>query len=139
MDIVKMGAQLLEQNLGLNIDVDQISGALRGLLGGTQDGQVDLAGLAARMMQNGNLSDVIGSWLGDGANKGISADTIIDLLGKHNVSDFASKIGTETGRAAGGLADVIPQMVDKASSGGSLLESFGGTDALVGLAKSFFK
>jgi hypothetical protein len=32
---------------------------------------------------------------------------------------------------------MLPQLVDKASSGGNLLESAGGLDGLLGAAKSF--
>jgi len=136
MDILKMGAQMLSDKLGLQVDTDTVSSALSSLLG-DGSGNVDLAGLASKMASSGELGSIVNSWLGDGANSAISADSILKLLGQSDVSSFASKIGTDTDTAASGLADVLPQMMDKASSGGSLLESVGGLGGLMGAAKSF--
>ena len=136
MDILKMGAQMLSDKLGLQVDTDTVSSALSSLLG-DGSGNVDLAGLASKMASSGELGSIVNSWLGDGANSAISADSILKLLGQSDVSSFASKIGTDTDTAASGLADVLPQMMDKASSGGSLLESGGGLGGLMGAAKSF--
>jgi len=96
----------------------------------------DLAGLASKMASSGELTSLVSSWLGDGGNSAISADGILGLLGESRGSDFASKLGTNTDTAAAGLADVIPQVVDKASSGGSLLDAAGGLGGLMGAAKS---
>lgn len=137
MDVMQLGTDLLNQKLGLSVDAATIKSALSGLMGDGQ-GNVDLAGLAGKMASSGDLSSVVSSWLGDGANAGISADSVLAMLGEANVSQFASKLGTDTGNAAEGLSAVIPEMVDKASSGGSLLDSVGGVGGLMGAAKSLF-
>ena len=136
MDLTQLASQLLSEKLGLNIDQATITSALSALLG-DGSGSIDFAGLASRMASSGELGSILNSWLGDGANSAISADSIMGLLGQDNVADFAGKIGTSTGDAAAGLADVIPQVMDKASSGGSLLEQAGGLNGLMGAAKSF--
>ena len=136
MDIVQLGAQLLSDRLGVQIDTATVASALSKLLGDGQ-GNIDLAGLATRMASSGELSSVLNSWLGDGANGGISADKIPGLLGENELADFASRVGTDTGTAAAGLAEVIPQLMDKASSGGSLRDAAGGLGGLMGAAKSF--
>ena len=136
MDIIELGTQLLRDKLGLQVDAQTIASALSGLLGDGQ-GNIDLAGLASKMASSGELGDIVSSWLGDGANTGISADTILGLLGESQVADFASSVGTDTNSAAAGLADVLPEMVDKASAGGKLLESVGGLGGLMGAAKGF--
>jgi uncharacterized protein YidB (DUF937 family) len=136
MDILKLGAQMLSEKLGLQIDSDTVVGALSGLLGDGQ-GNIDFAGLASKMASSGELGGIVSSWLGDGANSSISGDSILGMLGENKVSDFASALGTDRDSAATGLADVLPHMMDKASSGGSLLESAGGLDGLMGAAKSF--
>lgn len=136
MDILQMGSQLLSDRLGLELDPDTIASALSGLLGDGQ-GNIDLAGLAAKMAGSGELGGIISSWLGDGANSAISADSILGLLGEGSVADFAARLGTDTGTAATGLADVLPQLMDQASSGGSLLDAAGGLGGLMGAAKSF--
>ncbi|MBA6412472.1 hypothetical protein H2508_05050 [Parahaliea sp. F7430] len=137
MDLIKMGAELLSEKLGLNVDLDSISGALSQLLGDGK-GNLDLAGLAGRMAESGGLESVLGTWLGDGANAPVSAQSIFDLLGKSKVADFASSVGTEPETAAEGLSDVLPQLMDKASSGGSLLDAAGGIGGLMSAATSFF-
>ena len=136
MDIMQLGTQLLSEKLGLQVDSATISSALTSLLGDSQ-GNIDFAGLASKMASSGELGNIVSSWLGDGANSAISADSIMGLLGNKEVTDFASKLGTNSGTAASGLADVLPQLMDKASSGGSLLESAGGLGGLMGAAKSF--
>lgn len=136
MDILEMGAQLLSQKLGIQVDTSTIQSALSDLLG-DGSGNIDLAGLAGKMASNGELGSLVTSWLGDGANASISPESLLGMLGESNVSQFASAIGTDTGTAAKGLSDVIPEMMDKASSGGSLLESAGGLGGLMGAAKSF--
>ncbi|GAB3271547.1 YidB family protein [Parahaliea aestuarii] len=138
MDLIELGAQLLSDNLGLTVDSDTIRSALSGLLGDGQGG-IDLAGLASQMMASGGLQSALESWLGDGANAPISASSIMDILGEGNVADFAGKVGTDTGTAAQGLSDVLPQLMDKASSGGSLLQSSGGLGGLMNAASAFLK
>ena len=136
MDLMAMASQLLSDSTGQQIDTDNIAGALSSLLGDGQGG-IDLAGLANKMASSGELGAIVSSWLGDGANASISPESITGLLGEGQISEFASKLNTDTSSAAATLADVLPQLVDKASSGGSLLESAGGLDGLIGAAKSF--
>ena len=136
MDILEVGSQLLSDRLGLQVEPAQIQAALSSLLA-DGSGNIDLAGLAGKMASSGELGNIVSSWLGDGANASISADSIMGLLGDSNVSNFAQQLGTDTGNAAAGLADVLPQMMDQASSGGSLLDSAGDIGGLLGAAKSF--
>ena len=134
MDLMKMGTELLSNSLGGSADSDQASEALSGLLGGSGG----LGALAAKMASSGDLSSVIGSWLGDGDNAGISADSVTALFGDSAVADFAAKLGVDPSQATSALSDVLPQLMDKSSSGGNLLDSIGGAKGLLGAAKSFF-
>jgi|TARA_R110002073_G_scaffold73972_7_gene180742 uncharacterized protein YidB (DUF937 family) len=136
MEINELCAQLLSEKLGLQVDSETIGRAIGSLLGNTQ-GNIDLAGLASKMAASDNLSNIVRSWLGDGANSAISPDNITELMGKSQISDFASQLGTDSSVAAAGLAEILPQIMDKSSSGGSLLESAGGLGGLMGAAKSF--
>ena len=115
MDLLQLGTQLLSDQLGPEVDPSNISSALTGLLGGS-GGKIDFAALASKMASNGELGNIVSSWLGDGANSAISADSIMGLFGDANVADFAAKLGTNTDSAASGLADVLPQIVDQGSS-----------------------
>ncbi len=136
MDILQVGAEHLSKQLGLNVDTQTIMSALSGLLG-DGSGNLDLAGLAGKMASSGELGNLVNSWLGDGANSPISPESILGLFGENKVADFASRVGTDSGSAASGLASVLPEIMDQASSGGSLLDSAGGLGGLMGAAKSF--
>lgn len=138
MDLMELGAQLLSDKMGGQADNSAITSALSGLLGDS-DGNLNLQALASKMSENGELGDILGSWLGDGDNSPISAQGIMDLFGESKLSDIASQLGANTGDVAGGLAEALPQIMDKASSGGNLLDAFGGAGGLLDAAKSFLK
>jgi uncharacterized protein YidB (DUF937 family) len=135
MDLMELGKQLLGDRQG-GVDGDTMGSALSQLLGDGQGG-IDIAGLVNKMTQNGDLGELVSSWLGDGANQAISVDKIKELVGDGALSNFAQSMGTDTETAAADLADVLPQMVDKSSSGGSLLDAVGGVDGIMNMAKSF--
>jgi uncharacterized protein YidB (DUF937 family) len=137
MDILQFGAQMLRDKFGGSVDMESISGALQGLLGNSA-GEIDLAGLAGKFASSGELGNILATWLGDGANAPISSDSLKDILGGERIAEFAGQLGVDTDTAANGLAEAIPQMLDKASSGGNLLEAAGGIGGLIGSAKSFF-
>jgi uncharacterized protein YidB (DUF937 family) len=137
MDLLKMGAEMLTQKLGSSVGTDGMMSALSGLLGDGKGG-IDLAGLASKMMSSGDLASIAKSWLGDGANASMSPASLMSVLGENKIADFAGKVGVDTSTAANGLSDVLPTLMDKASSGGSLLDSVGGADGLLGMAKKLF-
>lgn len=139
MDLIQMGAQLLQSKLGSNIQTSDIVSALSGLLGGDN---FDLAGLVSKIQANDGLASMVTSWLGDGNNAAMSASQVRDIFGQDKVSEFASKLNINEDDASNGLADMLPQLIDKASSGGSLIESvvgsMGGADGLMGMAGKLF-
>ncbi len=136
MDVLQLGVKLLSEKLGTQVDADTASAALSNLLGDGKGG-VDLAGIASQMASSGDLGAIVNSWLGDGENSPISAESVQSLLGGEQLSAFASQLGTDSGSAAADLADLLPQLIDKSSSGGSLLDTAGGVNGLLGAAKSF--
>jgi len=139
MDIMQIGVQLLQSKLGSNIQTNDIASALSGLLGGEN---FDLGSLISKIQGNSGLASMAASWLGDGANSAVSGSQIMDIFGQDKVSEFASKLNIDEGTASNGLADMLPQLIDKASSGGSILESAlssaGGAGGLMGLAGKLF-
>ena len=117
-ELLKVGASLIQGNsddatTGLN--VDDIAKALDGLVGNGQGG-VNLVTFVSGLGANG-LGAIVGSWLGQGENKSISTEDITTLLGSDKVSEFASNLGLSEESAQNALAEVIPQVVDKATSG----------------------
>jgi uncharacterized protein YidB (DUF937 family) len=139
MDIMKMAAELFANGTAnKNLDINQIQSALSGLLGG-QGGNLDLGKIVASMSQQGGLQSIVNSWLGDGSNAPISPDDVKNVLGSDQVSQFASKLNIDPDTALNGLSQSLPAMVDKASSGGSLLDSFGGVGGLMNTVGKLFK
>ena len=136
---MKIGAQLLASKLGSNVNSDVIQSAIGGLLGGNNnDGGLDLSSLVGNL-QNGDLSNIAESWLGDGDNEEISEEQVEGLFGSEKIQKMASQLGANQGDVLSGLKEALPQMVDKSSSGGSLLDSVGGVSGLAGLASKFLK
>lgn len=125
---------MLASKLGGNSDA--VGAVMGNLLGGGGAGGLDLGSLVNGMKEKG-LGDVADSWLGDGANAEISADQLKDVLGGDKIAVAAAELGTDEGSLLDGLKDAIPQMVDKSSNGGSLLDSVGGIGGLAGMAKKF--
>ena len=145
MDIIQMGTKLLSEKFGDSADIGAIPQALTGLLSG-EDGNLDIGSLVQNLMQNQGIGNLLGSWLGDGANESMSVDHIFDMFGGEKVQEFASSVGVETDTAAEGLSQVIPDLIDRFSEGGNvlegvaggLLEKAGGASGLLGMAKGLF-
>ena len=60
------------------------------------------------------------------------------ILGAEKVSEFARQMGLSDDQAAGGLSAALPNMIDKASSGVSLLDSIGGIEGALNMAGRLF-
>ncbi len=130
MDLMKMGMDLLGDKLG---DAGGIMEALGGLTGG--DG-LDLGGIADKLKQGG-LGDQVDSWMGDGENLPVSADQVKQAVGEDKLSEMAGKLGVDSDGAADKLSQLLPSVMDKASSGGNLLEQFTSGNPL-DIAKGLF-
>ncbi len=142
-NLLKMGATTFinskrSGDAGSGLDTGNLISALSSLAGGDRSqGGFDLGSLLPKM-DSGGLGTIAKSWLGDGNNEAISPDQITNMLGADKISEFASKLGLSKEEAAGGLSEALPQMVDKASSGGSLLDSIGGVSGAMGMASKLF-
>jgi uncharacterized protein YidB (DUF937 family) len=120
---------------GSNLNLDTLISGLSNLIGG--ENGFDISSLLSNM-QGGDLLGMAQSWLGDGENQSIDASQIMSLFGSDKISAFASQLGMSETEAVGGLSDALPQMIDQASSGGSILDSVGGIEGALGLAGKFF-
>ncbi|CAA6806558.1 MAG: Unknown protein [uncultured Sulfurovum sp.] len=145
-DLLKMGASAIQNNSDdatTGLDTDALTGALGSLLGGGSDGGIDLSNIMSGLSENG-LGSVVGSWLGNGENEAISMDSITDLLGGDKVSEFASSLGLSEESATGALADMLPNIIDKATSGegsiiDSMLDQVGGAEGAMNMLNKMFK
>src|SRR6056297_1975878 len=137
--ILTIGAQAFQSQLGEQIakslPLDKIMDALAGLLPG-EGKSVDLSALIGKM-QGGGLASLAESWLGDGGNAGIGAEQLMSIFGSGDIMRFADKLGLDQDTALEGLKTAVPEMVDKASTGGTL-ESLGGAGGVMDLAGKLF-
>ncbi len=140
-ELFRMGAELIQGNSDdatTGLDLDDIANALNGLITNSEGG-LDLASLVSGLSQNG-LGEIVGSWLGNGENKAIGLEQILDLLGAEKVSQFASQLGLSEESAKQALADALPQVVDRATGGeNSIVDQMlgGGSDPMEMLGKMF--
>lgn len=86
---------------------------------GDASGGAGLGGLL-NSFQNAGMGDQLKSWIGTGENMPISADQLTSALGSDKIRDIASRLGMSQGEVSGGLADMLPQMIDKLSPNGQL-------------------
>lgn len=138
MKLLQIAAQLfLDKSGGASgLDVGAVAGALKNLLPG--DGNDLNIGALVSQFGSGDLSSMVGSWLGDGDNDEIGGAGIADVLGSDKVASFASELGMSPDKASQGLAGMIPELINKSSSGGSLLDSVGGAAGVADFAKKLF-
>lgn len=138
MSLLQMAAQLFLDKSGgsTGLDVGTVGSALNNLLPG--DGNDLNIGALVSQFGSGDLASMVGSWLGDGDNDSITGTNIIDALGSDKVASFASELGIDTNKASEGLAGMIPELINKNSSGGSLLDSVGGAGGVASLVEKLF-
>jgi uncharacterized protein YidB (DUF937 family) len=85
--------------------------------GGAKEG--GLAGLLEQFMGAG-LGDKADSWVSTGENKAISGDEVEQALGSEKVDELAQKAGVSHDQAKEGMAEALPQVVDKVTPEGTL-------------------
>lgn len=91
--ILQMALQLLQQNGGIG-------------------------GLVARMQQAG-YGDHAQSWIGTGQNQSISPEALQNIFGGQ-LGQIAQQLGMSHEQAAGGLAQALPDVVDRMTPQGQL-------------------
>ncbi len=91
--------------------------AAMGLLNNPQSG--GLNGLLDKFKASG-LGDQAASWVGKGENAPVSGDQIQNALGGDFISQIASKLGVDAGQASGGLAQLLPTLIDKLTPDGAV-------------------
>lgn len=58
------------------------------------------------------------SWVGSGANQSVSPDQVTQALGPDVIGQIASQLGVGRGDAAGGIAHILPELIDKLTPNG---------------------
>lgn len=90
--------------------------AVLGMVGGAGG----LGGLLAKL-QSGGLGDQVTSWISpDAANQKVSDQQITEALGPEQIDEVAEQADVSRQQAAGGLAAVLPQTVDRLTPHGEV-------------------
>jgi uncharacterized protein YidB (DUF937 family) len=111
--------------------LDSLLGGLAG--GAAQQGQSPLMQAAIQLIQqngglpgiiskfqNGGMAAQVGSWVGTGANVPISGNQLQEILGTGSIGQIAQQLGLSHGDASSGLAQVLPQIIDKLTPNGQV-------------------
>ena len=122
-----------------------------GMLGGQGDSKAALVQAAIGMIQNhpGGLQGLLGqfqqaglaehveSWLGSGANQGITADHVQQALSGDQLQAVAQQAGMDPAQASQGLASLLPEIVNHLSPNGSMPDAGQLQQGLGGLLGKF--
>jgi uncharacterized protein YidB (DUF937 family) len=138
MNFKDLAVQVLMSKIESANRYDDATSALDSLIDG--DKGFDLRDIVAKFQgSGGKLASKAKSWLGDGANQSISASQVQEVIGADKIAAFASKLGIEREDANRNLAQILPELIDKSSQGGSLVDSIGGKGRFAGFASSLFR
>ena len=138
MDLKDFATQLVMEKIGSANDKGAAASALENLTSGSKG--FDLGDIVGQFTgSGGDLAAKAKSWLGDGANDSISASQVQEALGGDKIEAFAKSLGIGKEEASSQLSEILPQLIDKSSKGGELLDSVGGAGGLLGMASKLFK
>lgn len=138
MDLMKMGQEMLADKLG------DKAGGMMDALSGITGGNLDMGSLMGKLTEGG-LGDQVQSWMGDGENAPVSADELKSALGEDQMAAASEKMGVDADTAAQQLSEALPDLADKFSGGGSMLDpsslmdKLGGASGALDMAKGLFK
>jgi uncharacterized protein YidB (DUF937 family) len=76
-------------------------------------------GLMAKLSSNG-LGQQVQSWVGTGDNKPVSGPQVAQALDTDSLNKMAQETGTTPEKVSEKVAQVLPQVVDKATPGGQV-------------------
>lgn len=70
-----------------------------------------------------NAEDLVTSWIGDEDNVAISDEQVKSALGGEVIKSIANKVGISEGKTVSALSYMLPQVVDKLTPDGKLLDN----------------
>jgi uncharacterized protein YidB (DUF937 family) len=104
-------------------------------IGGFIQSQGGLENLINNFHQKG-LGNVVSSWVGTGANLPISPDQLSHVMGNAQVQAMAQKLGFSPQEMQSHLAEILPQVIDKLTPGGTVPTGGGLASVLSGFMKA---
>lgn len=118
----------------------RIGDILGGLMGGGQQAQQGggmggLGSLLEAFKKNG-MGDQANSWVSTGENMPVSGDQVTSVFGQDQISQMAEQLGMSRGDVSGGLAQMLPQLINHVTPNGQVPQDHNMiTDALSALLK----
>ena len=82
-----------------------------------QNGGIE--GLPDKFRQGG-YADQAASWQGTGQNIPVSGNALQEVLGSGAIGQIAQQLGMSHGETAGGLAQMLPQLIDQFTPNGQV-------------------
>ena len=91
--------------------------AMQMLAGGSQSG-----GLSSliEQFQRAGMGPQLNSWISSGQNLPISPEQLLQVFGQGQMQQMAASSGMDVGQLSGGLADLLPQLIDQLTPGGQV-------------------
>ncbi len=123
-------------DLALQMITSKMSG---GAAGGAQGSNVasgagGLGGLLEQLTKGG-LGEQAASWVSTGENMPVSGEQISGALGQDQIADIARQLGMSNGDVSGGLAQILPDVINKVTPNGQVPSQ----DMLQNILAGFFK
>src|SRR4051812_42944840 len=113
--------------------LDGLLGTVLGRMTGGGSSESALLQMALQLLQqNGGVSGVLDkfrqagyadhadTWQGTGSNMPISGTQMQEVLGSGTIGQIAQQLGLSHGDAAGGLAQMLPQLIDQFTPNGQV-------------------
>ena len=94
-------------NIAMQLLSNQQTGGLQGLV---------------KQFQDSGLGEQVASWVSTGRNLPVSGDQIKNAFSGGQLGQIASKLGISENDAAGGLAGILPDLIDKLTPNGKVPE-----------------
>ena len=70
--------------------------------------------------QSAGLGNLLQSWIGTGQNMPIDAGALSQIFGQGDLGQLAQQLGISRDEAAGGLAQMLPDVVDRMTPAGQI-------------------
>lgn len=96
---------------------DLVTDALRELFAAGSDLRL---GALTRQLLTSSLAEQTKTWLADGPNEAVEPRRLGALFSDEAISTFARSLGIDANLARTGLAAMLPELIDRHSSGGEL-------------------
>lgn len=135
---MKLEQAIILKEVGMGLLGEMVKGLAGKFLGGGAGAQSPLLDMALSLLTNPQtgglgglvetfkskgLNEIMSSWVSTGQNLPISSSQIQDVLGSGLIQQFAKKLGSSGEEVSGGLASLLPEIIDKLTPNGKLPES----------------